>query len=106
MRIKIAQTMAFTVLALSELIHVFNVRNNKDSIFKTGILSNKRLILAQCVSAVLVLSILFIPALRDIFGIVKLPIENIEEVIILVLSPLVIVEVLKLFKINTLKSEE
>lgn len=46
-RIQIAQTMTFTVLALSELIHVYNVRNNELSIFKTGIFNNKKLILAN-----------------------------------------------------------
>ncbi len=105
-RIEIAQTMAFTVLAFSELVHVFNVRNNKESIFKTGILNNSKLILAIFISAMLVSAILFIPALRDIFNIAMLPKENIIETILLVISPLVIVELLKLFKINTLKNEE
>ena len=105
-RIAIAQTMAFTVLAFSELVHVFNVRNNKESVFKTGILDNKMLILAIGVSAALVLSILFIPALREIFRIAILPKENIIETVILIILPLVIVEILKLFKINTLKDEE
>ncbi len=104
-RIKIAQTMAFTVLALSELVHVFNVRNNKESIFKTGIFNNTKLLLAIGVSCALVLVILIVPALRDIFSIAKLPIENIFEVIVLVLLPLVVVEILKLFKINTFKNE-
>lgn len=99
-RIKIGQTMAFTVLGLSELVHVFNVRNNEKSVFKTGILNNKMLILAIGVSAILVFSVLFIPALRDIFSIAHLPKENIFEVILLVLSPLVLVEIMKLFKIN------
>ena len=98
--------MAFTVLALSELVHVFNVRNNKESVFKTGIFNNSKLLLATGVSCVLVLSILFIPFLRDIFSIAVLPKENIFEVIVLVISPLVIVEILKLLKINTLKSEK
>lgn len=98
--------MAFTVLALSELVHVFNVRNNKESIFKTGIFNNKKLILAIGISAALVLVILFIPELRSVFSIAELPKENIIETILLVFSPLVIVELLKLFKINTLKSEE
>ena len=34
-KIEVGQTMAFIVLALSELVHVFNVRDNKKSIFKT-----------------------------------------------------------------------
>jgi Ca2+-transporting ATPase len=98
--------MAFSVLAISELIHVFNVRNNEKSIFKTGILSNIKLILAIGVSFVLVLAILLVPALREIFSIVVLPKENIFEVIILVLSPLIIVEIMKLLKINTFKNEQ
>ena len=105
-RIKIAQTMSFTVLAFSELVHVFNVRNNEKSVFKTGILSNKRLLFAIGVSGILVLSILFIPALSEIFSIAVLPKENIFEVIILVFSPLVIVEIMKLLKINTIKDKE
>ncbi len=105
-RIQIAQTMAFTVLALSELVHVFNVRNNKESIFKTGIFDNKKLLLAILVSSLLVLGILTIPVLRNIFSLALLPMENILEVIILVISPLVVVELLKLFKLNTFKNEE
>lgn len=105
-RIEIAQTMAFIVLAGSELVHVFNVRNNKESIFKTGILDNKQLIIAIAVSAALVLTILFVPALRAIFSIAMLPKDNIIETILLIISPLVIVELLKLFKVNTLKNEE
>ena len=106
MKIEIGQTMAFAVLALSQLVHVFNVRNNKESIFKTGIFNNSKLILAILVSATLMLVILLVPALREIFSIVELPIENILEVILLVLSPIAIVELFKLLKINTTKSEE
>lgn len=105
-RIKIAQTMSFAVLAFSELVHVFNVRNNEKSIFKTGIFNNIKLILAIAISAILVLAILLIPALRDIFSITVLPKENIFEVIVLTFSPLVIVEILKLFRINTFRNEK
>ena len=45
-KIEVCQTMAFIVLAFSELIHVFNIRDNKNSIFKTGILGNPILIWA------------------------------------------------------------
>ena len=104
-KVEIGQTMAFTVLALSELVHVFNVRNNKKSIFKTGIFNNSKLILAIAVSAVLMFVILLIPSLRQIFSIPVLPLENIIETILLVLAPLAIVELFKLFKINTIKGE-
>ncbi|HJJ14613.1 MAG TPA: cation-translocating P-type ATPase [Clostridiaceae bacterium] len=104
-KVEIGQTMAFTVLALSELVHVFNIRNNKKSIFKTGIFNNSKLILAIAVSAALMFVILLIPSLRQIFSIPVLPLGNIIETILLVLAPLAIVELFKLFKINTIKGE-
>ena len=104
-KIEVGQTMAFIVLAFSELIHVFNIRDNKNSIFKTGILGNGVLILAILASALLMVVILFIPQLRTIYSIPILPSDNIIETIVLVLSPIVIVEIMKLFKVNTTRDE-
>ena len=104
-KIEVGQTMAFVTLALSELVHVFNVRNNRQSVFKTGILNNKKLLLAVGASALLMIVILAIPALRSIFSIPVLPTSNIIELVLLILAPLVIVELFKLFKINTTKDE-
>ena len=104
-KVEIGQTMAFTVLALSELVHVFNIRNNKKSIFKTGITNNKKLLLAIGASAALMLIILVVPALRHVFSIPILPAQNIIEVVLLVFSPFVIVEIFKALKINTVKDE-
>ncbi len=106
LKIRIAQTMAFCVLALSELVHVYNVRDNKNLLYKTKILNNSKLILATIVSACFMLVILFIPTLRNIFSIVELPKANILEVILLVFSPIFIVEIFKLLKINTFKDEK
>ncbi len=104
-KIEVGQTMAFATLALSELVHVFNVRNNKESIFKTNIFNNSKLIWAVLASAALMLIILMIPFLRNIFSIPVLPTENILELIGLIVSPIIIVEIFKLFKINTAKDE-
>ena len=105
MKIKIGQTMAFCVLAFSELVHVFNIRNNKDSILKGGLFSNMKLILAILVSVAIMFVVLLVPPLRDIFSIAVLPIEKIIQVAILVFSPIIIVEIFKLFRINTSKEE-
>ncbi len=99
-KVEVGQTMAFVTLALAELVHVFNVRDNKKSIFKTKILNNKTLLGAVFVSAMLMIVILAIPALRTIFSIPVLPMENVLELILLILSPIVIVEIFKLLKIN------
>lgn len=104
-KIEVGQTMAFITLAFSELVHVFNVRNNKKSILKTKPFKNKKLILAVLASAVLMFIVLLIPQLRMIFNIPILPTANIVELLILVFSPLVIVEIFKLLKINTAKDE-
>ena len=92
--------MAFVTLALSELTHVFNVRDNRKSIFKTGIFNNMKLIGAVVASALLVFVILLIPSLREIFSIPVLPKENIIELVCLVFAPIVIVEIFKLLRIN------
>ena len=105
-KVEIGQTMAFVVLAFSELVHVFNIRNNKKSIFKTRPFNNKVLLLAIAASAALMIIILFIPALRNLFSIPVLPWGNVLEIIGLVLLPIVIVEIFKLLKINTSKDEE
>ena len=104
-KIEVGQTMAFVTLALSELVHVFNVRDNKKTIFKTGIFNNMKLIGAIIISALLMFVILLIPGLREIFSIPVLPKENIIELICLVLAPIVIVEIFKLLKINGSKDE-
>lgn len=99
-RVEIGQTMAFVVLAFAELMHVFNIRNDKESIFKTGIGGNKQLFWAILASSALMIVILAIEPLRAIFSIPILPIENIFEIIILILAPVAIVEIFKLLKIN------
>ena len=104
-KVAIGETMAFTVLALSELVHVFNIRNNKESVFKSNPFNNGKLILAIVTSAALMMIVLLVPQLREIFGIAILPIHKLEETIALVIAPLVIVEIFKLLKINTIKDE-
>ena len=104
-KVEIGQTMAFMVLAFSELVHVFNIRNNKKSVFKTHPFNNKILLLAIGASAALMLIILLVPALRHIFSIPILPMGNLIETILLIIAPLVIVEIFKLLKINTTKDE-
>ena len=104
-KIEVGQTMAFVTLAFSELVHVYSIRNNKLSIFKTGIKGNSKLIWATLGSAALMLIILLVPALRNVFSIPVLPTENIVELIGLIIAPLIIVELFKLFKINTVKGD-
>ena len=104
-KIAIGQTMAFSTLALSELVHVFNVRDNKKSMFSSNPFNNGMLLLAIGASALLMIIVLLVPQLQSIFSITNLfayP-EKLLEVVGLVFAPLLIVEVFKLLKINTIK---
>jgi Ca2+-transporting ATPase len=102
----IGQTMAFAVLSLSQLVHVFNIRSKTQSIFKTGILSNMYLVYAVLISFVMMIGVLFIPFLQKIFKVVTLSPRDILIVIGLSFMPIIIVELFKLFKINALKNED
>ena len=102
-KVEVGQTMAFIVLSFAELVHIFNVRDNKNSILKGGLFNNSKLLWASAASAGFMFVILFIPALREVFSIPALPAGNILEMILLVLTPIFVVELFKLFKINTIK---
>ena len=105
-KVEIGQTMAFVTLAFAELVHVFNVRTPKKSVFKSHPFKNKMLLLALGVSALLMIVILAVPSLREIFSIPVLPAQDVFEMILLILSPIVIVEIMKLIKLNGNRKQE
>ncbi len=89
------QTTAFMALSLSQTLHAFNMRSDK-SLFKIGWFTNKKLTLALLSSVALVAMILFVPFLRIPFGLVVLPWQLYLIAFGFALSPLVIMETLKL----------
>ncbi len=88
------QTMAFMVLALSQVIQAYNMRSDR-SLFKIGMFSNKKLNISALISIVLVLAVLFTPA-RIAFGLVILSSELYLIALGLILVPLVVMELSKL----------
>lgn len=61
------QTMAFTVLAFSQLGHVLAIRSNTRSLFEQGLLSNKPMIVALVLTVGLQLMVIYVPFFNDIF---------------------------------------
>ena len=61
------QTMAFTVLCLGQLAHVLAIRSERESLFTQGLLTNKPLLGAVCVTLVLQLATVYVPALNGVF---------------------------------------
>ena len=71
-----ARTVAFTVLVVAQLVHVFNCRNERLSLFQLGIGTNRVLVWAFLLSLVVQVAVLTVPAVATIFKVVPLPIED------------------------------
>ena len=92
--LEVGQTMAFMILALSQIVQSFNMRSNR-SLFKIGPFTNKKLNGAALISLVLVLIVLFTPV-RVAFGLELLPVGLYLLALALILVPLVVMEIFKL----------
>ena len=66
------QTMAFCVLAFSQMLHAFNQCSNTEPIWVRSEGANPYLVLSFAISALLMAGILGIPALRDAFSLTLL----------------------------------
>ena len=101
----LGQTMAFAVLGFSQLLHVRNLHSNIDSSFRTSLFSNMALLGAIFASALLLVVVLLIPGLMDIFGVTAMDSTHWMYVGILSLVPIVVVELVKLMKLNHSKDD-
>lgn len=88
------QTLAFLTLALSQVIHAYNMRSER-SLFYTGIFTNKKLNGACLLSLALILLILFTPVGIP-FGLVSLPPALYGLGLGLALTPVAVMEIAKL----------
>ena len=89
------QTLAFMVLALSQVVQAFNMRS-EHSLFKIGPFKNHKLNWAALASTLLVALVLFTPV-KSAFGLVTLPAELYLLGVGLILVPLVAMELSKAF---------
>ena len=94
--VEVARTMAITTAIFFELFFVFSCKS-EDSLFKTGILNNKFLILAVLVSGGLHSLAIYTP-LGEIFGFVALDSLQFSRSILAGFSGLIFFETWKLFR--------
>ncbi|MBQ8526141.1 MAG: cation-translocating P-type ATPase [Clostridia bacterium] len=87
------QTMAFIVLAMSQVLQAFNMRS-EHSLFKIGLFTNSTLNKAALVSVVLMAIVLFTPV-SVAFGLIYLPAKLYLTALVLMLIPTVIMELAK-----------
>lgn len=90
----VGQTMAFIVLAISELVYAYNSRS-RYSLFKIGFFSNKRMNQAFLISLAVVLLVTLVPPLEVIFKIHPLSLNHWLIVIVLSVMPILIGEISK-----------
>jgi len=88
------QTLAFMVLALSQVVQAYNMRS-EHSLFKIGPFSNSKLNGAALISVLLVVLVMFTP-LKGIFGLITLPTSLYLLGTALIFVPLVVMEIAKL----------
>lgn len=100
-----ARTMAFVVLAASQLFYSLSMRNSTKSIFQVGLFKNKYLIGAIVVGLLLQFAIISIPALAKAFQVQNLTLRDWGLVLLFALVPLLINEIIKLFMRWTKKEQ-
>ena len=93
-----ARTVAFTVMVVAQLVHVFNCRSDRLSLFQLGVGTNRALVWAFLLSLVVQVAVLTVPAAAPVFKIASLPVEDWALIGIMALLPLVIMESIKLLR--------
>jgi Ca2+-transporting ATPase len=71
-----ARTVAFTVMVIAQLVHAFNCRSERWSLFQVGLWTNRPLLLAFSLSLGIQVAVLTVPAAAPIFKVASLPIED------------------------------
>ncbi|WP_213818900.1 cation-translocating P-type ATPase [Garciella nitratireducens] len=95
--LRYARTMAFVVLAASQLFYSLSMRNEKKSIFQIGIFSNSYLIGAILLGIFLQAIVISLPFLANAFGVQMLSLRDWSIVIGFALIPLLVNEIIKIF---------
>jgi Ca2+-transporting ATPase len=104
--VALGQTMAFATLMFAQLVHVRNLHSNTRSSLAISPFKNVPLILGIVLSAGLALIVLLIPSVRDAFRLTALDGKHWIAVALMSLIPLVVVDIFKLFNINTTRDEK
>jgi len=90
------QTVVFTVLTLSQLVHVLVIRFDRESVFGRRFFKNRPLLAAILLTLLLQFAVIYVPALQSIFNTAPLTVEELAVCALLPLVVLVSVEIEKL----------
>ncbi|MDR4462943.1 MAG: cation-translocating P-type ATPase [Nitrospira sp.] len=93
-----ARTVAFTVLVINQLVHAFNCRSDRWSLFQVGVGTNRPLLLAVGLSLGIQVAVLTIPPVASIFKVAALPIEDWVLMGATGILPFAVMEAVKLWR--------
>jgi len=91
-----AQTMLFTTIVLSQLLHAFNFRSETRSVFSLETLKNRWLVSAFVGSVALQSLVIYVPALQRLFRTQALGIHDWIAVLVASVLPLILIDAMKL----------
>jgi len=102
----LGQTMAFATLMFAQLTHVRNIHSTTKLSLATNPMKNKPLIGAILISAAMAVIVLLIPPIRDAFRLTAMDGKHWIIVLLMSLIPILVVDLFKLFRINTTRDEK
>lgn len=76
MNLETCRTLALCTLVMSQLIHVFECRSERHSIFEIKLFTNPYLVVAVLISIIMITSVLYVPFFRGIFHTVALSLNQ------------------------------
>lgn len=98
-------TMAFLVLAMSQLVQALNMRSSH-SLFKVGFFTNKTMNLSWLVCTALTAFVLFVPGVVNVFGMIMLDWWMYLIGLGLALLPILVMEIAKLIENSIAKKKK
>ena len=96
-------TMAFLTMSLIEMFHAFNMRSQRNSVFRSG-KSNKWLWGSLILSLVLTITVIYIPFLAEAFAFQEISLVEFTVAVLLAVAVIPIVEVIKFVQRKRQKS--
>ena len=93
-----ARTVAFSVMVLAQLIHAFNCRSDRWSLFQLGMGTNRALLSAFILSLAVQVAVLTVPLVQPIFKVAPVPVEDWVLMGAMGTLPFIVMEIVKVLR--------
>ena len=97
---EITNNVAFFSLAIAQLLHVFNMRESEENIFKNQVTQNKYIWMALAFCFTVLIAAYLIPDISEVLSFQQLELRIWGLIIITSLLPLIIFQIIKIFRKN------